>query len=138
MPHLNASFFVELTLIALLAATLVYCALLERKLSALRKGQDGLKQTIAELNTAIISAGASMRSLKAAAGEAAGTLDARIASARTLSDELALITSSGERIAERIANGTPAKAGNPIHPASLMNRLKPQAQTMGLTMGAMR
>jgi phage shock protein A len=132
MPHLNVSFFVELTLIALLAATLVYCALLERKLSALRKGQDGLKQTIGELNTAIISAGASMRALKAAAGEAAETLDSRIAHARQLSDELSLITSSGERIADRIANGAPVKPGNAIHPASLMNRLKPQ------TAGAMR
>jgi len=131
MLHLNASFFVELTLIALLAATLVYCALLERKLSALRKGQDGLKQTIVELNTAIVSAGASMRALKAAAGEAAETLDGRIAQARTLSDELSLITSSGERIAARIAGAAPAKPSNTIHPASLMNRLKAPAQSMG-------
>ncbi|HEY1632727.1 MAG TPA: DUF6468 domain-containing protein [Rhizomicrobium sp.] len=131
MPHLNASFFVELTLIALLAATLVYCALLERKLSALRKGQDGLKQTIVELNAAIVSAGASMRALKAAAGEAAETLDGRIAQARGLSDELSLITSSGERIAERIAAATPPKSNNGVHPASLMNRLKSPAQAMG-------
>jgi phage shock protein A len=138
MLHLNASVFVELTLIALLAATLIYCALLERKLSALRKGQDGLKQTIMELNTAIISAGASMRALKAAAGEAAETLDGRIANARSLSDELSLITSSGERIAERIAGAAPAKPANGIHPASLMNRLKPSHQNMGQMTGAMR
>ncbi|HEX3674551.1 MAG TPA: DUF6468 domain-containing protein [Rhizomicrobium sp.] len=134
--HMNLSFFVELTLIALLAATLVYCALLERKLSALRKGQDGFKQIILDLNSAIVSAGASMRALKASASEAAETLDARIASARSLNDELALVTASGERIADRIANGGPAKqATNGIHPAALqsrLDRLKPQS------MGTMR
>jgi phage shock protein A len=129
---LNVSFFVELTLIALLAATLVYCALLERRLSALRKGQDGLKATIGELNTAIVSAGASMRALKAAASDAATTLDSRIANARSLADELSLLTVSGDRIANRIADAAPAKPTNGIHPASLMNRLKPQA------MGAIR
>ncbi|MGH6871715.1 MAG: DUF6468 domain-containing protein [Rhizomicrobium sp.] len=134
--HFPLSFFVELTLIALLAATLVYCALLERRLSALRKGQDGLTTTIVELNTAIGAAGASMRALKASAADAAQTLDARIASGRALSDELALITSSGERIAERIAAGAPARPDSAIHPASLMNRLKPQLQTH--SMGAIR
>jgi uncharacterized protein DUF6468 len=138
IAHMNLSFFVELTLIALLAATLVYCALLERKLSALRKGQDGLKQIIVDLNGAIISAGSSMRALKAAAAEAADTLDARIAQARNMNDELSLLTASGDRIAERIANSSsakPAPARNAIHPAALMSRLdalKPQA------MGTMR
>lgn len=134
--HMNLSFFVELTLIALLAATLVYCALLERKLSALRKGQDGLKQTILDLNSAIVSAGASMRALKASASEAAETLDARIASARNLNDELALVTASGERIADRIVNGGPTKAAaNGIHPAALQNRLD---RLKVPSMGAMR
>ena len=126
--HLSASVFVELTLIALLAATLVYCALLERKLSALRKGQDGLKATIGELNATIISASASMRALRASASEAAATLDDRITNARGLADELSLLTASGERIADRIANGpAPVSA---VHPATLMSRLdklRPQA-----------
>src|ERR1700742_1343048 len=122
MLHLNASVFVELTLIALLAATLVYCALLERRLSALRKGQDGLKHTIQELNAAIVSAGASMRALKAAASDAAATLDTRIANGRGLADELSLLTASGERIADRIANAPSQTSA--IHPAALMNRLE--------------
>jgi len=64
---MNVSLIVELVLIALLAMTLVTCIVLERKLSALRKGQDGLKQTIGELNGAIVSAGASTRGSKARA-----------------------------------------------------------------------
>ena len=75
---MNLSLIIEIALIALLAMTLIYCVVLERKLSALRKGQDGLKQTIGELNGAIVSAGASMRTLKSAAAGAAETLDARL------------------------------------------------------------
>ncbi len=101
---------VEIVLVGLLAATLVYCALLERKLSALRKGQDGLKRIIADLNAAIGNAGASMLQLKAAAAGTAETLDDRLARARGLADELSLLTASGERIAQRIESG----AGKPL------------------------
>lgn len=132
---MNTALIVEIALIALLAITLVYCIVLERKLSALRKGQDGLKQTIGELNGAIVSAGASMRTLKSAAAGAAEALDTRLESARAMIDELSLMTASGERIAERIAGGSPAKTTHPALPASLLGRLdalRPQA------MGTMR
>jgi Domain of unknown function (DUF6468) len=105
---MSLSLIVDIALSVLLAATLVYCAILERKLSSLRKGQDGLKNTIADLNGAIVSAGASMRMLKAAAGTAAENLDGRIARGRSLADELSLLVGSGERIAERIERGLPA------------------------------
>ena len=42
----------------LLAATLCYCIVLERRLAAVRKGQEGLSRTIGELNMAIAGAGA--------------------------------------------------------------------------------
>lgn len=101
---------VEIALSALLAATLVYCALLERRLTALRKGQDGLKDIIAELNGSIADAGASMRMLKAAASGAAETLDSRARRARDLADELSLLTASGERIAARIERTVPQQS----------------------------
>ena len=49
----NLTFYLELGLEVLLALTLVYCVILERRLAAVRKGQEGLKQTIGELNMAI-------------------------------------------------------------------------------------
>ncbi|MBI3675881.1 MAG: hypothetical protein HY243_04615 [Proteobacteria bacterium] len=120
---MTLSLIVEIALSALLAATLVYCIVLERKLSALRKGQDGLKQTIGELNTAIVGAGTSMRMLKSAAASASDTLDERLTRARALLDELSLLTSSGERIADRIDRGATASVANGIHPTALTNRL---------------
>jgi Flp pilus assembly protein TadB len=125
--HMTLTFAVELALMVLLAATLVYCMLLERKLAALRDGQDGLKETIGELNGAISAAGQSMRALKAAAGETSATLDEKLTRATALIDELSVITSSGERIAERITNGAVQKPsaprGNALPSGSVMGRL---------------
>ena len=130
MLTMNISLIVELGLSALLLATIVYCAILERRLSALRKGQDGLKDTIAKLNEAIVAAGSSMRMLKSTAAGAAEALDERISRGRSLADELSILTSSGDRIAERMADRTPRANNVSAMPASLaarMEALKPQA-----------
>jgi phage shock protein A len=133
------SLIIEIALTALLAATLVYCAILERRLSALRKNQDGFKETIGELNQAIAAAGASMRMLKAAATGAGEALDDRLTRARNLSDELALLTNSGERIAQRIERGgAPQQVARAGTPSVLANRLDALKPAMGPAMGNVR
>ena len=99
---MDLTFYLELALQVLLAFTLCYCVVLERRLAAVRKGQEGLSRTIGELNMAIAGAGASLRALKSAAGEAAQTLDERLKRARLHIDELSVLTASGERIAQRM------------------------------------
>jgi Domain of unknown function (DUF6468) len=131
---MSLALITEILLSCLLLATVIYCALLERKLSALRKGQDGLKETIGELNRAIVSASVSMRTLRATADDAGKGLQEQVGKARGLIDELSLLTASGERIAQRIA-ATPARPANPLLPTALAGRLdalRPAA------MGAMR
>lgn len=126
---MTLSLGVEIVMSALLAATLVYCAILERRLAVLRNGQDGLKQTIGELNGAILSAGASMRALKDSAANAGAALDERLGRARGMADELALLVASGERAASRIEvqvgtkNGHSGPHSGPMNPAVLANRL---------------
>ena len=123
---MTISLIAEAILSLLLLATLVYCALLERKLSALRKGQEGLKAIIGDLDKAILTAGSSMRALKSAAEGAADVLDERIARGRALADELALVTASGDRIAERITQGAvmaPKNVAN-LPSGSVMGRLE--------------
>ena len=107
MPALptHLTLVIELALIVLLSATLGYCVLLERRLAAMRKGQDALRGTIGQLNHAIVSAGNSLGQLRAAAHDAAETLDERMGLARKLIDELSVLTTSGERIAERFDRG---------------------------------
>ena len=107
---MNFTVYVEIALEVLLAATLCYCIVLERRLAAVRKGQEGLSRTIGELNMAIAGAGASLRALKSAAGEAAQTLDERLKRARLHIDELSVLTTSGERIALRMENASTSRA----------------------------
>ena len=128
------TFYLELGLEILLALTLVYCVILERRLAAVRKGQEGLKTTIGELNMAIAGAGASLRALKSAAGEAAQTLDERLKRARLHIDELSVLTASGERIASRMegAASTPRVAKEivdmPLPSTSILSRLERAVQ----------
>ena len=123
-------FYLELALEVLLAFTLGYCVILERRLAAVRKGQEGLKRHIGELNMAIAGAGASLRALKTAAGEAAHTLDERLKRARLHIDELSVLTVSGERIAQRMetAAATPRVAKEipdmPLPSTSILSRLE--------------
>ena len=78
---------------------------------------------------AISGAGASLRALKVAAGEAAGSLDERLKRARLHIDELSVLASSAERIAERIERGVSNAprsvplADIPLPSTSIMNRL---------------
>jgi ABC-type transporter Mla subunit MlaD len=130
----DLTFYLELGLEVLLAFTLGYCVLLERRLAAVRKGQEGLSRTIGELNMAIAGAGASLRALKSAAGEAAQTLDERLKRARLHIDELSLLTASGERIAQRIENAAAAPRvakeipDMPLPSTSILSRLERAVQ----------
>ena len=130
----DLTFYLELGLEILLALTLCYCIVLERRLAAVRKGQEGLKRHIGELNMAISGAGASLRALKTAAGEAASTLDERLKRARLHIDELSVLTASGERIAQRMesAAATPKVAREipdmPLPSTSILSRLERAVQ----------
>ena len=123
---MSLTFFSEIALEILLAATLCYCIVLERRLAAVRRGQEGLARHIGELNMAISGAGASLRALKSAAGEAAQTLDERLKRARLHIDELSQLTASGERIAARMENATGnsrTERNAELPSASIMGRL---------------
>jgi hypothetical protein len=136
LSHLDLPFFMELALDLLLVFTLGYCIVLERRLATVRKGQEGLARTIGELNMAIAGAGASLRALKSAAGEAAATLDERLKRARLHIDELSVLTASGERIAARMETATTASRTATPRPApemalpstSIMSRLERSVQ----------
>ena len=99
---LPLSMILELTLAVLLVPTLICCFSVERRLKRLRQDQESLKGTVLALNTAIVSAGASVARLREAAGEADRSLGGKVTSARALVDELSLLTSACERIATRM------------------------------------
>ena len=81
---------VDLMLAALLAACLFFFWRLDRKLLALRTGQDGVLKAAADLAQATAQAEAAVRSLRLTAQEAGRDLQARINDARATADRLGL------------------------------------------------
>lgn len=123
---MNFSLGIEIVLTILLAATLFYCIALERRLAALRNGQDGLKKTLSALDGAVSAAGTSLKNLKSAAGEITQTLDERLGRARALADELGVLCTSGERIVRRFDSELDKRttsAFSDLPSASVMSRL---------------
>lgn len=99
----NFDFLLNLLVAALLAVTLGYCFVLERKLRALRTGQDGLKDVIESLDKATGRAQLSLVQLKEEGTQAGGVLKAQIDSAALLVDELKMMMETGDRLADRLA-----------------------------------
>jgi len=80
----------ESVLAIMLGACLFYFWRLDRKLNALRTGQDGIRAAAAELVQATTHAEAAVRTLKLTAAEAGRDLQARINDARATADRLGL------------------------------------------------
>jgi hypothetical protein len=108
----------------LLAATLVYCIILERKLRALRSGQDGLKALIEGLNAATQRAQFSVAELRRTGEEIDDRLRGKLSAGKALGDELELMIEAGNNLANRLEGGrtgrmpgTAASAGtSPVTP----------------------
>lgn len=81
---------IELVLAAMLAACLFYFWRLDRRLAALRTGQDGIRAAAAELMQATLQAETAVRNLRATAQETGRDLQARINDARLTADRLGL------------------------------------------------
>ena len=107
------SLIVEGALVALVLATLGYCALLEQRLRALKRDQTSLNGTVRAINGAIAAARANLASLKGSTGQCVETLTAHVGTARALADELTLLISVGKGVAESIQENT---TGVPILP----------------------
>jgi len=81
---------IEVVLALMLGACLFYFWRLDRKLNALRTGQDGALRAAAELAQATAQAEAAVRAMRTTAQDAGRDLQARINDARTTADRLGL------------------------------------------------
>jgi F0F1-type ATP synthase membrane subunit b/b' len=84
------AFILESVLAVMLGACLFYFWRLDRKLNALRSGQDGIRAAAAELVQATTQAQNAVHTLKVTAAEAGRDLQARINDARATADRLGL------------------------------------------------
>ena len=87
---------------ALLLATVIYCFILNRRLSVMRDAQSEMRNLISEFNRAIEQARSGVETLKETAADAGDQLGREIDKARAMADELLVMTGSGERLAERL------------------------------------
>ena len=107
--------------LAILLVLMIYSAwMLDRRLKTLRNGGAEMRELIDGLDRAAESAQASIAQLKAATQEFDADWQSNMDKARALSDELSVITHSGENLAERLTNDLVAapskKARGVSHP----------------------
>ncbi|MEQ8405115.1 MAG: DUF6468 domain-containing protein [Oceanicaulis sp.] len=96
-----ASLAFEALVCVLLLAAAVMCWRVDRRLRALRDGQDGMKDTIGALNDAVDRARASLAALDRASKEQGAALKGEVDHARKLCDELRFLNDQGEAHFER-------------------------------------
>ena len=90
----NLPLILESLVILLLAVTIGYCLILERRMRSFRDGQERLRGLINELATATARAEAAVGGLGVTTREAQAALETRINEARSLTRSLALASSN--------------------------------------------
>jgi hypothetical protein len=96
-----SAYFIPAAQIILAIAMLVVailCMRLDRKISALREGKDGVAAAAKELALAVGRAEASVSSLKAISQEASDTLESSIQEARAASETLKFLSSTARAL----------------------------------------
>jgi hypothetical protein len=86
----------------LLAATIGYALMLNRRLGELRRNRDDLARLVNAFNDATARAEAGIPKLRRAADEAGATLQERVEKAQTLRDDLAFMIERAEGMANRL------------------------------------
>lgn len=103
---MNFAFLLDVLISILLATTIVWCVLLNRRLRGLRQNQGELATLIAELNLATSRAESGITVLRDNAEEAGANLQTSIAHAERLNDDLAYLSERGSRLVERLDGPT--------------------------------
>lgn len=105
----------------LLAMTIGYCIVLNRRLADLRAGQAEFVALIERFNTAAERAEAGLARLRAAGDDSGPAVDEHIEAARALRDDLGFLIERGSRLADRLASAPGARSapsGRPARPAA--------------------
>ena len=108
---LHVEFWLDALVAVLLVVTVGYCLVLNRRLTELRGNQEGMGQLFAAFTKAVRQTENSVRDLNTASEHIGGALDLQMMDASSLTDELDLMTQSGNRLAARIESGLMRNSG---------------------------
>lgn len=106
---------IESLVAVLLAITIGYCVMLNRRLKGLRLDEGAFRQTVGELVAATEAAAGAVAGLKRAAAERESALSDRIEQAREIAERMDDALAGGEDLIRRLA--LIAAAGRPSGPA---------------------
>jgi hypothetical protein len=107
------SIAIDVAVAGLLVAAIAYAVRLNRTLESLREGKSELAALIGRFDEAAAHAERSVARLTQATAEQGKVLNAAVAEAQALRDELAFMLERGDTVAERIAGLTPAATAAP-------------------------
>lgn len=113
---------------ALLLVAVIMCWRVDRRLNALKSGQDGVRESVIALNDATDRARAALAALERATTQSGDVLEQRVAEARKLTDELQFVSGRADRTVENASRRAPRRRAAEIFPegagSSVLNDLK--------------
>ena len=112
MFGLSLGIFVESAVALLMALTLGYCIVLNRRLARLHQDRESLRQMVGDLVAATNLANQAIKELKTTAVEADMTISGRLEQAERFGIELANHITSGTALMQKIARMTNAARQN--------------------------
>ena len=127
--------FIELLVAILLAVTIGYCVVVNRKLEQLRSEQSDMRSVIRDLSAATGQAENAIATLRSTAGTAEETLTARIDGAAELNAQLAVALEQGEDLLSKlkaVAGAPPRRTAPEPAARAAPARPAPRASQVGL------
>ncbi len=107
------SLLIDAIIAVLLVATIIYAAVLNRKLGVLRGAKSEMEALISSFSEATERAGSGVEALKQEAGRSGEALQNKVEAARGLIDDLGFLIETGTRLAERLDGGIGAAHNRP-------------------------
>lgn len=101
----------DIVVAAMLAVTIGFCLVLNRRLGILRRNESELRDVLSKFNQAAAQAEAGIARLKDVSQETAASLRDRIGEAKALRDDLAFVTERGDRIVTELGKKIAAQRG---------------------------
>ncbi|MGV8996849.1 MAG: DUF6468 domain-containing protein [Parvibaculaceae bacterium] len=98
----SLGWMLEIIVSLLLIATIGYCATIDRRLRAMREGQDGLRDLIGDLSGATTQALSAIAHLRQASDATGAALSEQVKRGSALADELSVMVQAGNDIANRL------------------------------------
>ena len=129
---MELSLVLDIIVAVLLAATIVFAALLNRRLQGLRANKAEFESMVTEFNEATRRTEGAIQALRLAADQTAKALSVQVERGQALRDELAFLTSRADGTAERIATGGRPEPMAPTAPRPAPPRPQPVAAPSAL------